>query len=132
MRVQESLDALYVALLSHPVIRTTELVRQDVNRLDGYLRVRCTLQNGDFLECAIHVSLLDGAAVIDDYRCQWMEPERVRLKRRWDNAPHFPQLLNFPHHCHLGAEDRVESATEFDLTAILNLIADEISAGLPK
>ncbi|MEA3359588.1 MAG: DUF6516 family protein [Thermodesulfobacteriota bacterium] len=29
------------------------------------------------------------------------------LIKRWDNAPHFPDLKGFPHHVHIGKNDTV-------------------------
>ena len=86
MTIQARIDAEYAVLLSHPIVCTTEVVRQEVNRLDGYLRVRCGLANEDFLEVALHVSLQDGQAIIDSYRYQWMNGDRTSLRRRWDNT----------------------------------------------
>jgi hypothetical protein len=122
--IQTQIDAEYAALLSHPIISTVELVRRDVNRLDGYLRVRCGLLNSDFLEIAIHLSIQAGRVVIDSYRYQWMGDDRTVLRRRWDNTPHFPGLPNFPHHCHLDQEDRVEPATVMDVATLLDHIAE--------
>jgi hypothetical protein len=121
--IQSRIDAEYAVLLSHPIVHTTELIRREVNRLDGYLRVRCVLTNNDFLEVAIHLTMHAGRTIIDGYRYQWMNGDRTSLRRRWDNTPHFPQLTNFPHHCHVGQEDRVEPAELMDVNALLDYIA---------
>lgn len=34
------------------------------------------------------------------YAYQWMEPDG-RLRRRWDQAKHWPDLSTFPHHVHV-------------------------------
>lgn len=41
---------------------------------------------------------------------------------RYDNSPHFPELLNFPHHKHCGDEANVVSATPPDLPSVLREI----------
>jgi hypothetical protein len=56
MSVQALLEHEYAVLLSHPLVRSVQVVRYIANRLDGYMRVRCVLVNGDFLEIALHVS----------------------------------------------------------------------------
>jgi hypothetical protein len=116
--IEERLRADYALLLSHPLIQTVELVRFVANYLDGYLRARCTLSNGDFLEIAMHILVHDGEVIIDDYRYQWMNNDRSRLRRRWDNTPHFAHLENFPHHCHMDQEDRVESSIALDVAGL--------------
>lgn len=127
MSIQEHIAADYATLLSHPIVQTVELVRQVVNRLDGYLRVRCILINGDFLEVALHLILQDEQVILDDYRYQWMNGKRSVLRRRWDNSPHFPDLSNFPHHCHVGQEGKVEPATAMSLDILLDFIMHSIA-----
>jgi hypothetical protein len=89
MSVEVFLESEYAALLSTPVVRSVAMVRYSVNRLDGYLRARCVLINGDYLESAVHVSVSHQAAAIDDYRYQWMDSKQTLLRRRWDNSPAF-------------------------------------------
>lgn len=127
MSIHERVAADYATLLSHPVIQTVALMRQVTNRLDGYLRVRCTLINGDFLEVALHMVLQDEQVLLDDYRCQWMNDDRSILRRRWDNSPHFPDLPGFPHHCHVEYEDKVESSEALNLETLLEFIAKHIA-----
>lgn len=130
MAVQTRLDAEYAALLSHPLVQATELVKyvkyRD-NRLDGYLRVRTILTNGDFLEIALHLALQNGSTVIDSYRYQWMDRTQTQLRRRWDDTPHFPQLPGFPHHCHVEQENQVEPAAPMDVKTLLDVIAQNIA-----
>lgn len=99
-------------------MRSVDLERYTVNRLDGYLRARCILRNGDFLEIALHVTASRNAAIIDDYRYQWMNADRTVLHRRWDNTPHFPSLPGAPYHCHIG-EQMVEPSAYMDLSRLL-------------
>jgi hypothetical protein len=54
---------------------------------------------------------------------QKMEAARTSLRRRWDNSPHFPGMVGFPHHCHIGSEDTVEPSQIMDLDHLLNLIS---------
>ena len=121
------LEHEYAVLLSHPAVRSVDLVRYAANRLDGYIRARCTLRNDDFLEVALHVSAIGGAVIIDDYRYQWMDPSRTILHRRWDNTPHFPDLPGAPHHCHIG-ERTIETSPRMDMTQLLDLLAELIGS----
>ncbi|MBM4457052.1 MAG: hypothetical protein FJ011_04675 [Chloroflexi bacterium] len=125
MSVQSLIEHEYAVLLSHPVVQTIELIRQTVNRLDGYLRARCTLRNGDFLEVALHVTSGRATAFVDDYRYQWMDGSRAVLRRRWDNTPHFLSLPGAPYHCHIG-EHTVEPTPLMDLTRLLDSISSLI------
>ena len=127
MSVEALLESEYAVLLSHPVVRSVEMMRYSVNRLDGYLRARCRLTNGDYLEVALHVNVSKQGVAIDDYRYQWMDSDQKLLRRRWDNAPHFPGLSGFPHHCHIGGEDKVEPSLPMNLTHLLDHIAGFIA-----
>ena len=79
MPVRTYIDNELASLLSHPLVASAEVVRQTVTRRDGYLRIRCTLMNGDYLEVALHVILQVDAATIDSYRYQWMDAARLRV-----------------------------------------------------
>ena len=126
MSVQAHIDTEYAVLLSHPVVQSTVLVKRTVTRLDGYLRVRCSLTNSDFLEVAIHIVWQNGQAVIDSYRYQWMDSTRINLRRRWDDTPHFPNLSGFPHHCHVEREDNVEPSSPLNIKSLLDWIAQNM------
>jgi hypothetical protein len=127
MSVEALLEAEYATLLSHPVVDSVELARYSVNRLGGYLRARCTLTNGDYLEIALHISASGPTVGIDDYRYQWMNTDQTLLQRRWDNTPHFPDLPGFPHHCHVGSNEAVEPSSPMNLTQLLDQIASLIA-----
>jgi len=56
------------------------------------------------------------------YAYHWMEPDG-QLRRRWDNAPHWPAIATGPHHMHLaGGELPVQSTVTNleDLVAFLH------------
>lgn len=46
---------------------------------------------------------------------------------RYDNAPHFPDLSNFPHHKHESDESNVVPATPPDLQTVLAEIRELVS-----
>jgi len=50
------------------------------------------------------------------YSYHWQD-QVDQLRCRWDNAPHYPQLITFPFHCHKG--DLIEPAREIDLEDVL-------------
>ena len=127
MTIEARINVEYAVLLSHPIVHSAELVKYIVNHLNGYLRVRCVLTNQDFLEIAFHLRLQDGQVVNDSYRYQWIDSTHTILRHRWDNAPHYPQLLDFPHHCHVEHEDHVEPALLMDITHLLNFITENIT-----
>ena len=124
--VSSYLDEQYAVILAHRVVQTTKLVRRTETSIDGFLRVRCWLVNGDFLEIAIHVALEETQVLLDSYRFQWMDDDQTTLHRRWDMAPHYPDLPQFPHHCHIGSESNVEPSEPMNVSAILDWLEQNI------
>ncbi len=49
------------------------------------------------------------------------------LIARWDNAPHFPKLPNFPHHKHL-ADFSVEPSYNISIEDVIQYIRDRIDS----
>jgi hypothetical protein len=43
--------------------------------------------------------------------------------RCWDNAPHYKDLVNFPHHVHDGND--ILSSEDVKLTGVLNFIEEK-------
>jgi len=120
------LDEIILALVGSPAVTAYEVVRRWVNVDDGYIRVRATLSNGDFLEAAEYVVLDQGRLVTEDYRYQWMDGEKKILRRRWDSTPDWPRLPDAPHHMHVGDETAVEPGRPLSLLDLVILLEGEI------
>lgn len=58
------------------------------------------------------------------YSFHWQD-KSGELIIRWDNAPHFPQLTNFPHHKHLS-DRSVEDSYDIPLDDVLQYVANRI------
>jgi hypothetical protein len=115
-----------MALVSSPIVVEYRLIRSWANTDDGYIRVRATLSNGDFLEMAEYFIVQEEQIAIVDYRHQWMDATRTVLRRRWDNTPDHPELDSFPHHCHVGDESHVVPGEPVSLIQVLALIGAEL------
>ena len=115
-----------LALVASQVIFRYEVMRSWANTDDGYISVRATLINGDFLEAAESFTLERGRLQITDYRYQWMDASRTTLRRRWDCAPHHSGLEGFPHRVHVDSEDRVLPAQPFGLIDLLQRLEAEM------
>jgi hypothetical protein len=129
MNTQEYLAAIHLALVESPIVAGYAIVRQRVASVSGYLRVRIRLVNGDFLEAAEFFELTSGDIQVSDYRHQWMDGLRAILHKRWDSAPHHPEVERAPHHCHDGSEDRVIPGQPMSIAEVLTAIASEIRPG---
>jgi len=80
------------------------------------LRVSITLKDGSLLKVKDYL-FVDGTR---KYAYHWQSDDG-RLLRRWDNAPHWPDLPGAPHHCH-SSNNVIEPSSNRDLMSILGAI----------
>ena len=118
---------LKTKLAISPIITSFNVVEEKVWLDRGYVRIRITLSNGDFLEAAEYFVLQDDDLTTRRYRYQWMDKKRRKLRKRWDNVEHFPDLSNFPDHIHIGKEENVEPGESLSIIQLLDVLAGEIS-----
>jgi len=57
------------------------------------------LKDGGTLELFEYVTESGGQIRLAKYSFHWQDAQK-QLVRRWDNAPHHPNLPNSPHHVH--------------------------------
>lgn len=116
---QDYIDTIKEALDHSPIITTWVILNELTLGDRGHLRIRLTLQNGDFVEASEFFCIQKTGIEQQRYRYQWMDQTKTKLRRRWDNAPHFPEIATFPHHVHVEQEDQVLSST---MLGILDLV----------
>ena len=126
MDTEGYLAAIKAKLVNSAIVRHIDIVQEYFTREQGFFRARLTLQNDDFLEVAEFFLVVQGEAQTVEYRYQWMDPSRQVLYKRWDNAAHFPELANFPHHVHVGLTGAVESGRSLSTMELVDLIEQEI------
>ncbi len=115
-----------LALISSPIITGYELVRTWCNTDDGYIRLRATLTNGDFLEAAEYFVLRSGEPIPVDYRYQWMDGSKQSLRRRWDSTPDHPELAGFPYHVHVENDGTVIPGQPVSLLDLLGTLEGQV------
>ncbi|MFZ2376633.1 MAG: DUF6516 family protein [Methanothrix sp.] len=79
------------------------------------LRAKASLKNGFLLQ--VNEALGKGFRSYS-YHLQ----KNDKLVRRWDNAPHWPEMNTFPHHLHLGSEREVRECQEIFIEDALSEI----------
>ena len=120
------LAEIEVAFINSPAVVEYQVVRSWDHGDDGYIRVRATLSNGDFLEAAEYAALEQDRIQTIDYRHHWSDGSR-KLRQRWDSTPHHPELANFPHHVHLGNEDTLSPSQAISIVQVLRILEIEIA-----
>ena len=66
-----------------------------------------------------------GQLSVTKYRFHW-QTETGKLIKRWDNAPHHPEIATFPDHLHDGRENNVISFKRISGLDILTGIIEKI------
>lgn len=126
MSPEEYLTAVIARISASPAIVASQTLREYVNPYQGYLRMRLTFADDAYLEFHEYIERGEnGEILLLSYSYHWAD-RNGRLIRRWDNAKHFPNLENFPHHVHLTEEEVVSGKplNIFDaLEEIENVIA---------
>ncbi len=127
MLPQSYLLEIKARLVTSPNVVTIEILEEYALSDRGYFRAHLTLSNNDFLEVAEYFVVEQQRRVTKRYRYQWMDGPKQILKKRWDNAPHFPKLPNFPHHVHVGDESQVEPSHSLSILELIQIIEQEIT-----
>ena len=120
------LEAIKLKLVTSRVIADCQVVKERITATDGYLRIRATLHNGDFLEAAEYFERMPEGVRTVDYRYQWLDSTKKELRCRWDSTPDHPELPNFPYHVHRGSEETVIAGQALSICQVLDLIADAL------
>jgi hypothetical protein len=86
-------------LLEIPIYKDYEIIRKEILYSEAKIRLKIRLDNDDTVELFEYIFEKSGKLVPSKYSYHWQDKEGT-LKKRWDNAPHHKDLVNFPHHIH--------------------------------
>ena len=126
MNPQAYLTEIKAKLVTSSIVISITVVEEYALPDRGYFRARLGLSNHDFLEVAEYFVLEDEKCVTRRYRYQWMDQSQQVLRKRWDDVEHYPNLLNFPHHIHVGEESRVEPGQLVSIMELLDSLEQEL------
>lgn len=96
----------------------TCLASDDFN---GLVRCRIIFWDDSYLDLYEAVNTELGYPVRVHYAYTYLREGRRVF--RYDNAPHHPEIVTFPHHKHIGTEDQIAPADQPTLNQILSEIA---------
>ncbi len=92
----------------------------------GFFKLRAEVELIDRSKLFIRETVLDGTN--RKYAYHWQD-RNGKLLVRWDNAPDW-EISTFPHHKHMGEEDRVEPSYERTLEQVMPSIAKRLEESL--
>ena len=94
-QVTERLTNVRIALLTSPVISHMRVIQEQALGDVGYFRIRSKFVNTDEALFMERFRWKDGVITMEKYSFHWQNAEG-KLIRRWDNAPHHPEISSFP------------------------------------
>lgn len=118
--VENYLNDLVIELLISQTVSSFKILKRAIGEEDGYIRVKCSLTNGDMLKFAEYIKIRRKKAHIENYSFHW-QTKRGMLIKRWDNVAHHKELDTFPHHMHLSKKE-VCNSTPMTLKKVLREI----------
>jgi hypothetical protein len=127
MSPQDYIDSIKVKLAQSVTIQSYVIVNEMILPDRGHFRVRLVLSNGDFVEATEFFFVRASGIEQQRYRYQWMNSGQTHLKKRWDNAPHFPDIATYPHHVHVDSEDNVLPSRMFGISELIDILEQEIA-----
>jgi len=119
--INRRFDLIESLLLESPAVISYEIVQRLVAPTEGKLRIRARLFADEFAEFFEYVAVAGENIQVRRYSYHWQDAAG-RLRRRWDNAPHFMHLPYAPHHIHLTEETVDAVQTQPDLIMVLQEI----------
>ncbi len=125
MDAQTHLVEIYTRLSISPIVESFVVLENRDARDQGYFRARVTLINQDQVELAEYFAVVNEQIQVIRYRYQWMNGT-LALRKRWDNAKHHPDIINFPDHIHIDNEDHVVPGAPLDIVQLLTALEQEL------
>ena len=130
--IEQYLRELDELISASPEVIDVEIIRRSVwdTELEkvALYRYRLKMSDRSLLELTERLVEEKGTLSIKRYRHHWQSHDGQLIKR-WDNAPHHPEIDTFPHHLHDGSESNVIGHGEIDglnaLRIVISLIVSD-------
>ena len=110
--IERDMNDLDVLVSASPSIVDIDIIRRDIRdtglEKTALFRYRIKLIDESLIEITERILEERGGLTTTKYRCHW-QTGSGKLIKRWDNAPHHPEIETFPHHLHNGSEENVKS-----------------------
>jgi len=106
------LNDLDAFISANDAVANVDVIRRDIRDTGlekiAFYRYRLKLKDGSIVELTERIIEESGKFNTTKYRVHWQN-KSGKLIKRWDNAPHHPEINSFPDHLHDGAVDNVKS-----------------------
>ena len=86
------------------------------------LQITAVLKDNSRLEIRDYL-FADGSR---KYAYHWMTVDG-RLQQRWDNAPHWPDIVTNPHHTHLPGREMPQPSTITNIESLIQFLDNQLN-----
>jgi len=107
---------------SFPLILFSTRKFEKVDVDEGFLKIKLVLLNQSQLHIFEYIKI-NNKPIIENYRYHWQD-KNSKVIKRWDNAPHHPNIKTFPHHVHEG--EIINPSEQPNINQVLNIISKEM------
>ena len=119
--IETYLQLLLDTVAASPIMRASNVVLDKRTLHAGLIRGDLYFADGSRLHFRELVEIQANVVVRQMYSYHYQRADDS-LIFRYDDTPHHPGLLNFPHHKHVGSETSVISVSPPDLPTVLQEI----------
>ena len=123
--IERYMNDLDVLISASPSIVDIDIIRRDIRdtglEKTALFRYRIKLIDESLIEITERILEERGELKTTKYRYHW-QTGSGKLIKRWDNAPHHPEIDTFPDHLHDGSEENVKSFRKMNALEILTVI----------
>jgi len=120
--IERYMNDLDVLISASPSIVDIDIIRRDIRdtglEKTALFRYRIKLIDESLIEITERILEERGGLTTTKYRYHW-QTGSGKLIKRWDNAPHHPEIDTFPDHLHDGSEENVKSFRKINALEIL-------------
>lgn len=114
-------------VIANPRVLRCVILREEAQGNSGLLRLRLTLSDGSLLEMFERFHIVAGRLQVIKYRFHWQDAAG-KLRKRWDNAAHHPEVPTHPHHLHEGSENNVLPHSPLSAADVLAYITSALTS----
>ncbi len=123
--IERYMNDLDVLISASAFIVDIDIIRRDIRdtglEKTALFRYRIKLIDESLIEITERILEERGGLTTTKYRYHW-QTGSGKLIKRWDNAPHHPEIDTFPDHLHDGSEENVKSFRKMNALEILTVI----------
>jgi len=112
-------NAIEEWLLQSSVVLDYKILKRVIAPADGKIRIKVVFTDESLVEIFEYVSISERGLTLSKYSFHWQDQDG-RLKCRWDNAPHHPELSGAPQHQHLSEQSVVSVITIPDIFIVFD------------